>query len=414
MGLISVENIEKAAHNLKGVALRTPLQKNLALSEKYNCEVFLKREDLQLVRSYKIRGAYNKISSLSQEALNKGVICASAGNHAQGFAFSCKLLQINGKVYMPSTTPKQKVDKVRFFGKNFVEVVLVGDTYDDSYKSALKRCEEEQLTFVHPFDDPKVMEGQGTIGLEILEDQKEVDFLFLPVGGGGISSGTGSYFKQKSAHTKIIGVEPEGAPSLKRALEAGKPVELPKIDKFVDGAAVQRVGDKTFEVMKEVVSDIVLVPEGKVCSTILQLYNEEAIVVEPAGSLAIAALDFMRDEIKGKKVVCVVSGSNNDIDRMQEIKERSLIYEGLKHFFIVRFPQRPGALREFLNEVLGPKDDITRFEYVKKNAREAGPALVGVELTDPNDFEGLIARMEQYGINYTVINDDPDLFQYFI
>lgn len=414
MGLISVENIEQAARNLKGVALRTPLQKNLALSEKYNCEVFLKREDLQLVRSYKIRGAYNKISSLSQEALSKGVICASAGNHAQGFAFSCQLLKINGKVYMPSTTPKQKVDKVRFFGKSFVEVVLVGDTYDDSYKSALKRCQEEELTFVHPFDDPKVMEGQGTIGLEILEDQADVDFLFLPVGGGGISSGTGSYFKQKSPKTKIIGVEPEGAPSLKKALEVGHPIELPKIDKFVDGAAVQRVGDKTFEVIKEVISEVILVPEGKVCSTILQLYNEEAIVVEPAGSLAIAALDFMKEQIVGKKVVCVVSGSNNDIDRMQEIKERSLIYEGLKHFFIVRFPQRPGALREFLNEVLGPKDDITRFEYVKKNAREAGPALVGVELTNPDDFDGLIERMERYGINYTVINDDPDLFQYFI
>lgn len=414
MGLVSIENIKQAAENLKGVSERTPLQKNLALSEKYQCEVYLKREDLQPVRSYKIRGAYNKIKSLSKEALDKGVICASAGNHAQGFAYACNLLGIKGTVYMPSTTPKQKVEKVKFFGKQSVHIVLTGDTFDDSFKSSMKACEEEGMTFVHPFDDYRVMEGQGTVGLEILEDTNDIDYLLLPVGGGGITSGTGSYFKQKSPKTKIIAIEPEGAPSLKEALKKGAPVELPEIDKFVDGAAVQRVGKNTFDVMKDVVDDVVLVPEGKVCSTILQLYNEEAIVVEPAGSLAIAALDFVQDKIKGKKVVCLVSGSNNDIVRMQEIKERALIYEGLKHFFIVRFPQRPGALREFVNEVLGPKDDISRFEYVKKNAREAGPALIGVELTDPNDYQGLIDRMEKYGINYTVINEDPDLFQYFI
>lgn len=414
MGEVSIEKIKTAAKNLKGVAERTPLQKNLALSEKYDCEVYLKREDLQPVRSYKIRGAYNKIKSLPAKVLSKGVICASAGNHAQGFAYSCNLLGVQGKVFMPSTTPKQKVDKVKFFGKDNIEVILTGDTFDDSFKSSMKACEEGGLTFVHPFDDPRVMEGQGTVGLEILEDLPELDYLLLPVGGGGIASGTGSYIKQQRPATKLIGIEPSGAPSLKEALKAGSPIELPSIDKFVDGAAVQRIGFKTFEVIKKIIDDVVLVPEGKVCSTILQLYNEEAIVVEPAGSLAIAALDFMKDEIKGKKVVCLVSGSNNDIGRMQEIKERSLIYEGLKHFFIVRFPQRPGALKEFVNEVLGPKDDISRFEYVKKNAREAGPALIGVELSDPNDYDGLIKRMEQYGINYTVINQDPDLFQYFI
>tara|TARA_Y100001934_G_C12376397_1_gene789472 strand:+ start:3345 stop:4589 length:1245 start_codon:yes stop_codon:yes gene_type:complete len=414
LGLVSVKNIKQAAENLKGVAERTPLQKNLALSEKYHCDIYLKREDLQPVRSYKIRGAFNKIKSLSKEALSKGVICASAGNHAQGFAYACNLLGIKGTVYMPSTTPKQKVEKVKFFGKSNVDVVLNGDTFDDSYKSSMKACEEGGMTFVHPFDDYRVMEGQGTVGLEILEDTNNIDYLLLPVGGGGITSGTGSYFKQESPKTKIIAIEPEGAPSLKEALKKGAPVELSKIDKFVDGAAVQRVGTNTFDVMKEVVDDVVLVPEGKVCSTILQLYNEEAIVVEPAGSLAIAALDFVKEEIKGKKVVCLVSGSNNDIVRMQEIKERALIYEGLKHFFIVRFPQRPGALKEFVNEVLGPKDDISRFEYVKKNAREAGPALIGVELTDPKDYQGLINRMDKYGINYTVINEDPDLFQYFI
>lgn len=411
---IDIEQIEKAAENLKGVALRTPLQKNLALSDKYGAEIYLKREDLQIVRSYKIRGAYNKICSLDQDVLERGVICASAGNHAQGFAYSCNLLGINGKVFMPSTTPKQKVKKVKFFGKDKVEVVLTGDTYDDSYKSAMKTCEEENLTFVHPFDDVKVIEGQGTIGKEILEDLSEIDYLLLPVGGGGIASGTGSYFKEKSPLTKLVAVEPAGAPSLKKSLEKGSVIELEKIDKFVDGAAVQRVGDNTFDVIKNIIDDVVLVPEGKVCSTILQLYNEEAIVVEPAGALTVSALDFVKDEIKGKTVVCVVSGSNNDIDRMQEIKERSLIYEGLKHFFIVRFPQRPGALKEFVSEVLGPNDDITRFEYVKKNAREAGPALVGVELTYKEDFQGLLDRMVEYGINYTVINEDPDLFQYFI
>ncbi len=414
MKLVSTENIRKAAINLKGVAERTPLQKNLALSDRYECEVYLKREDLQPVRSYKIRGAYNKIKSLSKKDLAKGVICASAGNHAQGFAFACHLLGIKGKVYMPSTTPKQKVDKVRFFGKDNIDVILTGDTFDDSFKSSVKACEEEGLTFVHPFDDYKVMEGQGTVGLEILEDQPDIDFLLLPVGGGGIASGSGSYFKQNSPNTKLIGVEPEGAASLKEALKFGNAIELPSIDKFVDGAAVQKVGKNTFNVIKEIIDDVILVPEGKVCSTILQLYNEEAIVVEPAGALSVSALDFIKDKIKGKKVVCVVSGGNNDIGRMQEIKERSLIYEGLKHFFIVRFPQRPGALKEFVSEVLGPKDDISRFEYVKKNAREAGPALIGVELSDPNDYNGLIKRMEHYGINYTVINEDPDLFQYFI
>ncbi|MFZ9848165.1 MAG: threonine ammonia-lyase [Flavobacteriales bacterium] len=412
--LVSIENIDKAAENLKGVAMRTPLQKNLALSDKYGCEVYLKREDLQLVRSYKIRGAYNKIQSLPQDVLDKGVICASAGNHAQGFAFSCNLLGIHGKVYMHSTTPKQKVEKVKMFGKDKVEVVLAGDTYDDSYKQALAVSKAEGLIFIHPFDDVKVIEGQGTVAKEIYEDLKNIDIIFVPVGGGGLMSGLGSYFKTLSPKTKLVGVEPAGAPSLKKSLEAGHVVELKEIDKFVDGAAVQRVGDKTFEIIKEVIDDLVLVPEGKVCSTILSLYNEEAIVVEPAGSLSVAALDFYKEEIKGKRVVCVVSGSNNDIDRMQEIKERSMIYEGLKHFFIIRFPQRPGALKDFVSKVLGPDDDITRFEYVKKNARESGPAMIGVELKHKEDYLGLLERMKQYGINYTVINDDPSLFQYFV
>lgn len=412
--LISIKNIELASENLKDVALNTPLQKNLSLSEKYQCEVYLKREDLQQVRSYKIRGAYNKISSLTADERSKGVICASAGNHAQGFAYSCKFLGIEGTVYMPMTTPKQKVAKVKMFGKDKVKVVLEGDTYDDSYKQAMKVCTEKGLTFIHPFDDEKVMEGQGTVGKEISDSLKDIDYLFLPVGGGGLFAGTGSYFKQISPKTKLIAVEPLGAPALQRALEKGEVVELEHIDKFVDGAAVQKVGNKTFAIIKQIIDDIILVPEGKACSTILQLYNEEAIVVEPAGALSVSALDFYKDDIKGKRVVCVVSGSNNDIDRMGEIKERSLMYEGLKHFFIVRFPQRPGALKQFVSEVLGPEDDITRFEFVKKNLRESGPALIGVELKHKEDYEGLLQRMREKGMNYTLINEDPSLFEYFV
>ena len=412
--LLALQDIEQASKNLEGVAKHTLLEKNITLSEKYECEVYLKREDLQQVRSYKIRGAYNKIFSLTQEQRDKGVICASAGNHSQGFAFSCFKLGISGTVYMPSTTPKQKVEKVKMFGKDKVTVVLTGDTFDDANDEAKKHCEREGLTFVHPFDDEQVMAGQGTVGKEIHESIPDVDMLFLPVGGGGLFGGVSSYYKQKSPNTKLIGVEPEGAPALQKALEAGKVVELDTIDKFVDGAAVKRVGLKTFEIIKDTLDDIIMVPEGKTCSTILELYNQEAIVVEPAGSLTIASLDFYKDKIKGKKVVCVVSGSNNDIDRMGEIKERSLVYEGLKHFFIVRFPQRPGALKEFVSKVLGPEDDITRFEFVKKNFRESGPAFIGIEIKRKEDYQGLLDRMSEFGINYTVINDDPSLFEFFV
>lgn len=411
---VNHNSIRNASENLKGVALHTPLQKNLALSEKYQCEVYLKREDLQIVRSYKIRGAFNKISSLSNHDLAKGVICASAGNHAQGFAYSCNLLNIQGTVFMPNTTPKQKVEKVKMFGKNNVKVVLHGDTFDDSYKAAMLVCESENLTFIHPFNDFKVIEGQGTVAKEILDEVKDIDYAFFPVGGGGLMAGCSIYFKEVSPKTKLIAVEPEGAPALKVSMDKGFPVELQDIDKFVDGAAVQRVGDKTFEIIQKNAEDVILVPEGKVCTTILSLYNEEAIVVEPAGALTVACLDFYAEEIKGKRIVLVVSGSNNDIDRMQEIKERSMIYEGLKHFFIIRFPQRPGALKQFVSEIMGPEDDITRFEFVKKNARESGPALVAIELKKREDYFGLIDRMKEYKINFTEINEDPTLFQYFV
>ncbi|MCS6967890.1 MAG: threonine ammonia-lyase [Cytophagales bacterium] len=400
---------------LRQVVQRTPLQFNANLSEKYQANIWLKREDLQVVRSYKLRGAYHKMCTLTREELNCGVVCASAGNHAQGVAFSCRLLKIKGTIFMPTPTPLQKIKQVKFFGREYVEIILVGDTFDDAYKESVKFCQQHNRVFIHPFDDEAVIAGQGTVGVEILEDSAEnIDMLFVPIGGGGLVAGVGSYFKQLSPNTQIIGVEPQGAPAMKVALEQGKVISLDKIDKFVDGAAVQRVGDLTFEICKEVVSEITLVPEGKVCSTILQLYNEDAIVVEPAGALSIAALDYHKETIKGKNVVCIVSGSNNDITRMEEIKERSLLFEGLKHYFIISFPQRSGALREFVVNVLGPTDDIVHFEYTKKNNREQGPALLGIEFNHPSDYEKLVARMKERNITFEHLNERPELFSILI
>jgi len=403
-----------AALRVKKVVHRTPLQRNNHLSKKYDCNIYLKREDLQVVRSYKLRGAYNMMSSLPKEQLDKGVVCASAGNHAQGFAFSCKKLNAKGVVFMPIITPNQKVKQTQMHGDGNVEIKLIGDTFDDCAIAAKKFTEENGMTFIPPFDDYRIIEGQGTVGVEILEDQSEIDYLFIPIGGGGLCSGVGSYFKTYSPKTKIIGLEPEGAPAMYEALQKGHPVTLDSIDRFVDGAAVKRVGDLTFPICKEVLDDMHLIPEGKVCTTILKLYNEDAIVVEPAGALSIAALDDFAEEIKGKNVVCIVSGSNNDIDRMQEIKERSLQYEGLKHYFLINFAQRPGALKEFVSNVLGPTDDITRFEYMQKNNKEAGPALVGVELQSRDDYDRLLQNMKQYQINYTELSKDNTLFSYLV
>ena len=403
-----------AQQRLKKVVKRTPLILNAGLSKKYQCKVYLKREDLQVVRSYKLRGAYNMMSSLPAEQLQQGVVCASAGNHAQGFAFSCKKLNVKGVVFMPIITPKQKVNQTKMFGDDKIEIKLVGDTFDDCAVAARQFTEENKMTFIPPFDDLRIIEGQGTVGLEILEDLTDVDYLFMPVGGGGLSAGVGSYFKTFSPRTKIIGLEPEGAPSMFEALKAGHPVTLGSIDRFVDGAAVKRVGDITFPICKEVLDDMHLVPEGKICSTILKLYNEDAIVAEPAGALSIACLDDYAEVIKGKNIVCIVSGSNNDIDRMQEIKERSLQYEGLKHYFLISFAQRPGALREFVNNVLGPTDDITRFEYMQKTNKENGPALVGIELQSRSDYELLLKKMRDSNIGFSEINKNDQLFGYLV
>ncbi len=415
-GVVAHTNLHftEAAKRLHGVVNRTPLQLNANLSRKYNCNVYLKREDLQVVRSYKLRGAYNMMKSLPLEKLQAGVVCASAGNHAQGFAFSCKKLGVKGVVFMPIITPKQKVNQTKMFGESNIEIKLVGDTFDDCALAAKQYTEENGMTFIPPFDDYRIIEGQATVAVEILEDLSNIDYIFIPIGGGGLSSGVGSYFKTFSPQTKVIGLEPEGAPSMLAALRAGKPVTLEQIERFVDGAAVKRVGDITYSICKEVLDDMRLVPEGKICTTILRLYNEDAIVVEPAGAMSIAALDQFAEQIKGKNVVCIVSGSNNDIDRMQEIKERSLQYERLKHYFLISFAQRPGALKEFVTNVLGPTDDITRFEYMQKTNKENGPALVGIELQSKKDYESLIRNLDNYHIRYTELNKNDTLFGYLV
>ncbi|MFU2015953.1 threonine ammonia-lyase IlvA [Peribacillus butanolivorans] len=412
---IQLEDILIAYRELKEIVLHTPLQKNQRLSEKYECNVYLKREDLQHVRSFKLRGAYYKMKSLTQEETKNGVVCASAGNHAQGVAFSCSQLGIHGKIYMPATTPRQKVDQVQLFGRENIEIVLIGDTFDDAFANAMECCEKEDRCFIHPFNDEKVIAGQGTTAVEILNDcEDSIDYVFAAIGGGGLMAGVSSYFKSVSPKTKCIGVEPLGAASMEYAFKEGKSTELESIDTFVDGAAVKCVGQMTYQICKENLEDIVVVPEGKICTTILDLYNQHAIVAEPAGALSVAALDLYKEQIKGKTVVCLVSGGNNDIGRMQEIKEKSLLYEGLLYYFIVNFPQRAGALREFLDEVLGPNDDISRFEYTKKNNKESGPALVGVELKDKNDYNGLIQRMNKKGFSFVEVNKDSNLFHLLI
>ena len=404
-----------AKNQLQGVVSPTPLTENTNLSNEFNATILLKREDLHIVRSYKIRGAYNKISSLTDAEKQQGIVCASAGNHAQGVAFSCNLLQIKGKIYMPKTTPKQKIKQVQLFGKSFVAIELIGDTFDDAYAQAVADAKENNKIFIPPFDDLTVIAGQATVGLEILEScLPPIDYVFVPIGGGGLAAGLATVFKELSPNTKIIGVEPKGAPTMKTAIAVGNNAPLESIDKFVDGAAVKQVGNLTFEICRHLLDDIILVPEGKVCTTILRLYNEEAMVVEPAGALTIAALDFYKDKIKGKNVVCIVSGSNNDIERTAEIKERSLLYEGLMHYFIIQFPQRPGSLKEFVNELLGPDDDITYFQFTKKNNRESAPVVVGLELKNKNDINPIKTKMTERGFQYNYINEKQDLFNQLI
>lgn len=415
MILPTLEGVRKAVTHLDCVAEKTPLQKNLRLSKKFQAEIFFKREDLQQVRSFKIRGAYNLIYTLAAEERSKGIVCASAGNHAQGFAYACQQLQIQGTVFMPLPTPRQKIEQVKMFGGNCITVKLEGDTYDDAERAAKEYTAAEQKPFIHPFDDPKVIEGQATIAMEIIEQATAgLDYLFVPVGGGGLISGMVIVFSMLSPNTKIIAVEPEGAPSMQAAIAAGKPVQLKEIDKFIDGAAVQKVGMLPFALCKNQLSDLITVPEGQVCAAILNLYNKDGIVAEPAGALAVAALEKYQDQIKGAKVGVLLCGGNNDITRTPEIKERALLFAQLKHYFIIRFPQRAGALKEFVNEILGPNDDITFFEFSKKSSKVNAPAVVGIELKDAADFEPLVMRMKSRNFYGEYLNDQPDLFEFLV
>lgn len=400
---------------LKGISSVTPLIQNFNFSQEFDARIFLKREDLQIVRSYKLRGAYNKIRSLDEIQRTNGVVCASAGNHAQGVAYSCQLLNIFAKIFMPVTTPKQKIRQVRLFGKDKIDIVLIGNTYDEAFSFAKQYATENYMQFIHPFDDIKVIAGQGTVGLEILDAQlSPIDYVFVPIGGGGLASGIVTVFSVLSPHTKIIGVEPSGAASMKTSIVNGENTTLAEVDRFVDGAAVKRVGELTFPICRKGLHDIISVPEGKVCVTLLRLYNEEAMVVEPAGALTIAALDFYKDEIKGKSCVCIISGSNNDILRTEEIKERALLYQGLKHYFMVQLPQRPGALREFVTDVVGVEDDITYFQFSRKNSKESGPAIVGIELKETGGFKGMERKLKSRGFRYTYLNENEDLYNQLI
>lgn len=415
---LSAEDIEKAFLKLKDTVKQTPLEKDMYLSQKFDCNVYLKREDLQWVRSFKLRGAYYAINQLTDEERANGVSCASAGNHAQGIAFTAKQLEIKAVIFMPVTTPAQKINQVKFFGGEFVQIELIGDTFDDCLKHALDYTEQFGLSFIDPFDNINTIAGQGTIAKEIVayaeEEDIKFDYCFAAIGGGGLISGVGTYLKDTMPTTQVIGVEPLGASSMAQSVKANKIVTLTDIDKFVDGASVGKVGQLTFEISKNVVDDFVAVDEGEVCSTILDMYSKQAIIAEPAGALSVTALNHYKNEIKGKNVICIVSGGNNDINRMKEIEERSLLFEDMKHYFIVNFPQRPGALREFVNEVLGPNDDITKFEYLKKSSQNTGSVIIGIQLKDHNDLDQLYKNVSEFDPKYIYINKNKMLYSLLI
>jgi threonine dehydratase len=412
---VTVSSIEEAYQRLQPVVTCTPLQHNTRLSEQFGAEIYLKREDLQVVRSYKLRGAYNLMSSLTPDERAQGVVCASAGNHAQGVAFTCRRLEIEGHIYMPQNTPRQKIQRVRTLGGQWTHIELVGDTFDATYRLAAEYARETHRVFVHPFDDPRIIAGQGTVGVELTEQLPSApDFLVVPIGGGGLVSGLAVYAEQYFPDTELVGVEPARAACMLAALQAGHPVTLPQIDTFVDGAAVKTAGHHNFQICQRLLREVLSVAEGKVCTEMIALYQSEGIIVEPAGALSIAALSLLGERLQGKQVVCILSGGNNDISRYPEIIERSLIDQGLKHYFLIEFSQRPGALRRYLDEALGPNDDITLFEYIKKSNREYGPALVGIELSQKEDFSLLLARMESIGLRYEIINSDSALFRFVL
>ncbi len=412
---VNIKTIEKASKQIKKVVKITPLEFSSRLSKKYNSKIYLKREDLQEIRSFKIRGAYNLISSLSDVQKKIGIVCASAGNHAQGVALSAFILKINATIFMPIITPLQKINRVKQFGGDWVKIQLIGSTYDESFIAAKNFCQKNNAIFIHPFDDEKVISGQGTIGKEIFNQAEgKIDYLFCPIGGGGLISGIAVYLKNKIKGIKIIGVESIGAAGMYKSLKNNKVITLKNIDLFADGVAVKTIGYKTFKICSKLVDKIILVDEGKVCATMIDLYQNEGIITEPAGALSISALDDLASQIGDKKIACIVSGGNNDILRYPEIMEKSLIYQGLKYYFIIDFAQKPRQLKKFVNDALGPTDDIVRFEYMKKNSKEAGPALIGIELIKKQDFELLIERMNKLEIKYTVIKNNDILYNYLI
>jgi threonine dehydratase len=411
---LTAADIDEAAQRISAVVTRTPLQFNDRLSALTGAQVYLKREDLQAVRSYKLRGAYNLLMQLSDEEKAAGVVCSSAGNHAQGFALACRLMGVHGRVYVPAKTPKQKRDRIRYHGGEFIELIVGGATYDLAAAAALDDVARTGATLVHPYDDVRTMAGQGTIALEILEQlDVEPDLVIVPVGGGGCISGVTTYLAAHTSATAVLGAEPAGAASMIAALAKGGPVTLEQVDQFVDGAAVARAGTLTYATLAaagDMVS-VTTVDEGAICTAMLDLYQNEGIVAEPAGALSVAALMETGVEA-GSTVVCLISGGNNDVSRYGEVLERSLVHLGLKHYFLVDFPQEPGALRRFLDEVLGPNDDITLFEYVKRNNRETGAALVGIELGSAHDFDGLLERMHKSGIHVEPLEPGSPAYRY--
>ena len=419
MSPLSAADIDCAAGRIAPVVTATPLQLSDRLSALTGARVYLKREDLQVVRSYKIRGAYNLLVQLSDAELAAGVVCASAGNHAQGFAYACRRLGVRGRVYVPAKTPKQKRDRIRYHGGEFIELIVGGSTYDLAAEAALADVERTGATLVPPYDDVRTIAGQGTIAVELLARLDELggepDLVIVPVGGGGCIAGITTYLAERTMNTTVLGVEPAGAAAMMAALAAGGPVELDRVDQFVDGAAVRRAGVLTYAALAaagDMVS-ITAVDEGAVCTVMLDLYQNEGIVAEPAGALAVAGL-LETDIEPGSTVVCLISGGNNDVSRYGEVLERSLIHLGLKHYFLVDFPQEPGALRRFLDEVLGPNDDITLFEYVKRNNRETGEALVGIELGSAADLDGLLARMRATEIHVEPLAPGSPAYRYLL
>ena len=412
---VTAEDVTAAAGRLRDVAVRTPLERNDRLSELVGADVWLKREDLQPVRSYKLRGAYNFIASLSEADRANGVVCASAGNHGQGVAWTCRKLGVQCRVVLPRTTPRQKREQIKALGGSETTIVVEGHTYDDAHEAATLLAGQVGAVLVPPFDDPLVIAGQGTVALEVTEQLgRPPDVLVVPVGGGGLAAGCAVAVTGTTPRTRVVGVEPAGAASMRAALDAGEPVTMESIDSFVDGAAVRRAGAYTFELVRRLVDHVMTVPEGGVCTTMLELYQRDGIIAEPAGALAVTALAHGLAVPSGATVVCILSGGNNDVSRYGEVVERSLVHEGLKHYFLVEFPQEPGALRGFLDNVLGPGDDITLFEYVKKNNREIGPALVGIELVATTDLGPLLERMDRSGIHIERLSAGSPAFRFLV